>query len=315
MENTCLTRSIPNSADRNVLILSAAVFLLLTACGEITQGPQGAVDGNTTIVAKDSDIASLPKRGRLKLATPPSKAVFGMIYINTAYNREFIFDGSEWVPHDSSVEKFYYSRPITKISAMLQSEVCEDGDPSCTPTGAHGGPATQPSGHFAFDCRVCHKVGGRLSFDKAGPAYAAGRPAPSFDATTKTCSNTACHGVPSGTFSYYFPGEDGEPVLNTVSYGGTTAAGPTPSWYSTGAATCTACHGDPPSSGSSGSNVWHSGQHAGGPTASTNQCQFCHPDASSPGNGIGDMITNSLLHANGTVNVQVTFKSSCFSCH
>src|SRR6185369_3361835 len=249
MEDTCMT----NSASRNVLILSAAALLLIAACGDLTQAPQGSFDGNTTVVAKDADIASLPKRGRMKLAAPPPKAVFGMIYINTVNNREYIFDGSGWVPHDRSVETFYSARPITKSTAMIQSEVCLDGDPSCTPSGAHGGPATQPSGHFAFDCRVCHKVGGRLSFDKAGPAYAAGKPTPSFDATTKTCSNIACHGVPSGTFSYYFPGGDGEPVLNTVTYGGS-AMSATPSWYSTGSAACTACHGDPPSSGSNGSN-------------------------------------------------------------
>lgn len=310
-----MTRSIPNSAVRNVLTLSAAAFLLVTACGELTQAPQGSPAGNTT-VAKDEDLASLPKRGRMRLAAPPPKAVFGMTYIDTTNNREFIFDGAEWAPHDRSIETFYGARPTRKSTAMIQSEVCVDGDPSCTPTGAHGGPASQPSGHFAFDCRVCHKVGGRLSFDKAGPAYAVGKPAPSFDATTKTCSNIACHGVPSGTFSYYFPGGgDGEPVLNTVSYGGTTMIA-TPSWYSTGSTACGACHGDPPSNGSNGSNVWHSGYHGGGgPATPQNQCQFCHPDASSPGNGVGDTITNPLLHANGTVNVQVTFKSSCFSCH
>ena len=315
MEDTCMTRrTVLNSSGRNVLILSAAAFLLVTACGDLTTAPQVSPEGTTT-VARDADIASLPKRGRIRLAAPPPKAVFGMIYINTMNNREFIFDGSAWVPHDASVETFYSSRPTTKSTALMQSEVCLDGDPSCTPTGAHGGPTTQPSGHFAFDCRVCHKVGGRLSFDKAGPAYAMGKPAPSFDATTKTCSNIACHGVPSGTFSYYFLGGDGEPVLNTVSYGGSTVA-TTPSWYSTGGAACTACHGNPPANGSNGSNVWHSGYHGGGdPSSPQNQCQFCHPDASSPGNGVGDTITNASMHANGTVNVQATFKSSCFGCH
>lgn len=310
-----MTRSIPNSAVRTVLTVSIAAFLFVAACGEGTQVPHQRVSAVNTSVAKDADLASLPKRGKLRLSAPPPKAVFGMIYIDTSNNREFIFDGAEWVPHDSSIDTFYHARSTRKSTAMIQSEVCADGDPSCTPTGAHGGPETQPSGHAAFDCRVCHKVGGRLSFDKAGPAYAVGRPAPSFDATTKSCSNIACHGVPSGTFSYYFPGGDGEPVLNTVSYGGTTMIA-TPSWYSTGSSACAACHGDPPANGSNGSNVWHSGYHGGGnPTAPQNQCQFCHPDASSPGNGVGDTITNPSLHATGTVNVQATFKSSCFGCH
>jgi hypothetical protein len=152
-------------------------------------------------------------------------------------------------------------------------------------------------------------------FDKNGPAYGAGLPAPTFDAVAKTCSNVACHAVKAGTFSYYFPGGDGEPVLNTVSYGGGTPK-TTPSWYSIGAAACTACHDDPPRNGSNGSNAWHSGYHGGqGPTGAYNQCQFCHPDASSPGNGIGDTITNATLHANGVINVQATFKSACFGCH
>ena len=317
MEDTCMTqtRTVMNSPGRNVLILSAAAFLLVAGCGEPTKAPQESADGNTTTLAKSADIAALPKLGRMKIVAPPPKAVFGMIYINTTNNREFIFDGSMWVPHDHSVDTFYSSRPIVKSTALMPSDVCLDGDPDCTPTGAHGGPTTQPVGHYVFDCRVCHKVGGRLSFDKTGPAYAVGKPAPSFDATSKTCSNIACHGVPTGTFSYYFLGGDGEPVLNTVSYGGS-ATVTTPSWYATGGAACTACHGNPPANGSSGSNLWHSGYHGGGgPTSPLNQCQLCHPDASSPGNGIGDTITNASMHANGTVNVQAMFKSSCFGCH
>ena len=306
--------SIPNPVGRNVLVLSAAAFLFVSACGEISQTPQVLSEKNLA-VAKEASSAYLPKRGKVRLAAPPSVAVFGMIYIDTANNREFIFDGAQWVPHDRSVDTFYSTKSSRKSSALVQSEVCADGDPSCTPTGAHGGPATLPAGHFAYDCKVCHKVGGRLSFDKSGPAYSVGRPAPSFDATTKTCSNITCHGVPSGTFSYYFPGGDGEPVLNTVNFGGS-AITTTPSWYSTGSSACTACHGDPPINGTNGANTWHSGYHGnGGPTTPQNQCQFCHPDASSPGNGAGDTITNPSLHANGAVNVQATFKSSCFGCH
>ena len=309
-----MIRSISILSVRNVLVLSIAAFLFVSGCGEISQSPQVLSESNSN-VAKEANLAQLPKRGKVRLASPPSVAALGMIYINTANNREFIFDGAQWVPHDRSVDTFYTVKSNSKSTALIQSDVCVDGDPSCTPTGAHGAPTTVPSGHSAYDCKVCHKVGGRLSFNKSGPAYSVGKPAPTFDATTKTCSNIACHGVPSGTFSYYFPGGDGEPVLNTVNYGGSTIV-VTPSWYATGSSACGACHGNPPVNGSNGSNAWHSGYHGnGGPTSPQNQCQFCHPDASSPGNGAGDTITNPTLHANGMVNVQATFKSSCFGCH
>jgi hypothetical protein len=190
---------------------------------------------------------------------------------------------------------------------LTQDEVCVDGDPLCTPTGAHGK-------HGGFDCKVCHKVGGRLVFDKTGPAYAAGKPAPGFDATAKTCSNVACHGVPAGTFTITSIDGNGDPYDTVLTVYGNTAAA-TPSWYVTGS-TCTGCHPNPPRNGTNGSNVWHSGYHGNqGPTGVDNQCQFCHPDASSPNDGIGDTITNTTLHANGVVNVQATFKSTCFNCH
>ena len=257
-------------------------------------------------------VSALPIKGKLVSAVAPKKAAFGMIWFNTTENREYIFDGTQWVPHDQTVDDFYNSQALitkntAKTVALTLDEVCVDGDPACTPTGAH-------AKHGSFACSVCHKVAGRLAFDKLGPAYATGYN-PTFDATAKTCSNVACHGVPSGTFSYYFPGGDGEPVLNTVTYGGGTgSAQTTPSWYVTGAGTCAGCHGNPPRNGSSGTNVWHSGNHAGTPTSSTNQCQFCHPDATGT-NGQGVSITNAALHANGTVNVQARFTSACFGCH
>lgn len=196
----------------------------------------------------------------------------------------------------------------TRRTALTADEVCFDGDPGCTPTGAH-------AKHGAFACSVCHKVAGRLVFDSAGPAYGTGIPRPTFDAVAKTCSNVACHTVPAGSFSYYFPGGDGEYVLNTVTYGGG-APRPTPSWYATGAVTCTACHDDPPRNGSSGGNAWHSGNHGNQPpTGAYNQCQLCHPDASSPGNGIGTTITNAALHGNGVADVQASFRSQCMNCH
>jgi predicted CxxxxCH...CXXCH cytochrome family protein len=174
---------------------------------------------------------------------------------------------------------------------------------TCSPAGGH------PK-HAFTSCVTCHACQGAVEFDPTGPAVVVGQAAPTFDAATKTCSSVACHSVPAGTFSYYRQGGDGEAELVTVNYGG----GPpkvTPSWYATGAGSCSACHDDPPRN-----NYWHSGYHGGqGPTGARNQCQLCHPDASSPNNGIGDTITNPTLHANGVPNVQASFSRACFGCH
>lgn len=277
------------------------------------------VDKVATRVATRDEVGTLPARGKQKLSAPPAVAVFGMIYINASTGKEYIFDGSTWVPHDNSVDSFYAARDTKQTAktaaSMVQTDACADGDPACTPSGAHGGPGSTPAGHYAYGCAVCHKVGGRVSFLKSGPAYAAGLAAPTYNTTTQTCSNVACH-VVSGSYSYYVYDWGLETtVLTTLTYGSSTPR-PTASWFSTGAAGCTACHDDPPRNGSTGSNLWHSGNHGGqGPTGERNQCQFCHPDAFSPGNGIGDTITNKALHANGTVNVSAVFTSACYGCH
>ena len=296
-----------------VASMGAAALLIVAGCGDF-QGPHGQANQGAVTAQGNSqgaaDIAGLPKHGKQRLAGAPAKAVFGMIYINTTENREYIYDGGQWVPHDQTVEA-YYETHAKRNAELTQDEVCLDGDPACTPSGAHGKHDSWTT--YGNNCKICHKVGGRLVFDKNGPAYAAASPAPSFDATAKNCSNVACHGVPTGTFSYYFPDGSGDPQLYTVTY--SSAPRPTPSWNST-VAGCTACHDDPPKNGSNGGNAWHSGYHGGqGPTGARNQCQFCHPDASSPGNGIGNTITNPTLHANGTVNVQAPFTSQCFNCH
>ena len=295
-------------------LIAVSAFLLVSGCGEESQSPQVTATSNSNAAAATK---ALPLHGKVRLATAPANPVFGMIWVDTTKSREYIYDGAQWAPHDSSVDAFYKTIAVSKATlSMTQDEVCLDGDPSCTPSGAHG-PATTSNplaGHAAFSCSVCHKVGGRLVFDKNGPAYAAGKPAPTFDATAKTCSNIACHGVAPATYSYYIIDGTGEPVLTTVNVIGN-SAGITPSWYSTGAAACGACHGNPPRNGTDGSNVWHSGFHGGqGPTGAYNQCQFCHPDATGSG-GQGTAITNPSLHANGTINVQATFTSKCFSCH
>jgi hypothetical protein len=295
--------------------IGITAFLLVFINGYV-HGPNEAAARNST--GKDK----LPLQGKLVQATPPRSAVFGMIYINTREHREYIFDGAQWVPHDNTVDDFYLKKanaksrkvkpfqPVGSLDAGTIISPDLSADEVLTPGNCGSGTGAHAK-HAVFDCQVCHYVGGVLCFDISGPAVASGAPLPSFDATAKTCSNIACHGVPAGTFSYYFIGGDGEAVLNTVSYGGSMVS--TPSWYATGLG-CAACHGNPPRNGSNGSNVWHSGLHAGGPTAAPNQCQFCHPDATGS-NGVGTAITNPALHGNGVVNVQATFRSSCFGCH
>ncbi|WP_224981154.1 cytochrome C [Geomonas agri] len=297
------------------VVICVFLFMVIASCGSQPATSQTAQYNRQTVVAKGADINALPRTGKVTSAVAPAKAVFGMIWVNTIENREYIFDGADWAPHDQSVDAFYAEKAAktksTQKTALIATNSCVDGDPYCTPTGAHGGHATA-----GYNCKVCHSVAGRLAFAKNGPAYGAGLPAPTFDATLKSCSNVACHAVPPGTFSYYsYDWGLEQVVLTTVNYYGS-AGRATPSWYATGAAGCTACHDDPPRNGSSGSNVWHSGYHGGqGPTGALNQCQLCHPDASSPNNGVGDTITNTTLHANGTVNVYAPFTSACFGCH
>ncbi|MFZ3207697.1 MAG: cytochrome C [Geobacteraceae bacterium] len=271
----------PYSAVLKVATLIGAVaFLLIFACGKDTSQQQ---INSVQAVLKQSPDGS------------PANALVGQIYRNPADNRNYIYNGALWIPHDSGADK-----ALQKIVNMTQDEVLPPG--ACgTGTGAH-------FKHSVFTCQTCHFVGGVLSFDPAGKAVSSGMPAPTFDATTKVCSNIACHGAPPSTFSYYFPDGTGEPALNTVNVFGN-PGGITPNWYSTGAGNCTACHPNPPAHGTDGSNYWHSGSHGGG-----NDCQLCHPDATGTG-GKGTTITDPTLHANGAINVLAYFKSSCFNCH
>jgi hypothetical protein len=140
----------------------------------------------------------------------------------------------------------------------------------------------------------------------------------------KTCSSVACHSVPAGTFTYstYDWGTE-EVVWVSVPYGGG-ASQTTPSWYTTGGSSCTACHPLPASN-----YTWHSGYHGG--TASNNSCQLCHPDAVGV-TGPGGVVTGvalstatncgparnqpcAALHANGAMDVTPRWSSSCFGCH
>lgn len=306
-----------------IVLVSISIF---SGCGEQTSTTQGDTSGSTTGTGKEVD--GLPARGIQTVTTPPAKAVFGMIYIDATTNREYIYDGSQWVPHDTSVDD-YYKTTSSKTSANKSVVLPAAGActlPDCNPDGAH---LKHVGTNYAnIGCTSCHvPVMVNSNFDhfswfaQDGPAVIKPSPTnpnpplPSFDATTNTCSNIACHSVSAGTFSYYFPGGDGEPVLNAINYGSNATGNITPSWYTliVGDA-CATCHPNPPANGSNGSNVWHSGFHAGGSTAASNQCQFCHPDAYGS-NGKGTSITNPLMHGDGVVQVQARFSSRCFGCH
>lgn len=329
--NRMIGRHLCTAVGSVLSLFAVAALLLIPGCYEEEMSSQGSTVKNpaqtNTVIGKP-----LPQRGKQKLAAAPTSAVFGMIYINTTDNREYIYDGAQWVPHDQTVDDYYRSIDSMK-TRMPAEEVFPTGPPLPSPTGAHGK-------HAAFVCKTCHVVGGVFSFDPIGAAVAPSpTPLPSFNASTKTCSNVACHGVPAGTFSYYFPGNetdaDGYPIpeLKTVHYGGSMAAS-TPSWYATGVG-CSACHGNPPANGSDGSNAWHSGFHANNQNVGAippNACELCHNDPYKPfgtwvpiafsavgtdGKYHGTQINPSAAsrHSDGTATVYAKFVSQCFGCH
>lgn len=264
--------------------IGAAALMLVPSCGSNSDVEESQGYGSTVY----------DQSNRRIIAGAPAKGKLGQIYQSKIEGRDYIYDGVRWVPHDNSIDD-----PIWQDwTAVKRTTFVE---PPATATGAH---ARHDVFTTANNCKICHMAGGVVCFDPAGPAAAAGQPAPVYDSTAKSCSNISCHGFYSGTFSYYFwTGADVE--LKTYSYAG---GGATPTWYTTSGGGCTGCHGNPPRPAGS-TPVWHSGLHGGG-----NDCQLCHPDATGS-NGAGTAITDPSLHANGTVNVQARFRSSCFNCH
>jgi len=243
--------------------------------------------------------------------------------IDAAYNGGTVTGSIDFVLND------LYGKGLISGDQRTSINTYKNLENSCT--SCHTNTSGSHTAHLnsGISCEICHSTTaaskttlvsgttthmngvGNIDFKNPGPAYKAGWPAPSYNSTTKTCSNVACHGVSAGTFDYNFSIDgNGDAVPYSVTYGSNGST--TPAWNATPSGdSCKTCHGNPPSDG----HVWHSGFHANkSPTDTYNQCQFCHPDASGA-NGEGTAITNNTLHANGTVDVQAGFKSSCFGCH
>jgi predicted CxxxxCH...CXXCH cytochrome family protein len=215
------------------------------------------------------------------------------------------------------------ARTAGRAAALTAENVCLEGDPACTPSGAH-------AAHDEFACAVCHAVPGRLAFQRAYfQTQHPGAGLPTFSAATKTCSNVACHAVPAGVYDYWVVGGDGESVAVSVVYGGPATAG-SANWYAPPGTGCDACHRNPaiapeafpyvtyvnPATGLP-YYAWHSGFHGNqGPAGAYNQCQLCHLDATGSG-GVGTSIVAQYasLHRNGVVDVNPQFRSQCFGCH
>lgn len=62
------------------------------------------VPGGTTL-ADESEVSTLPPRGKVVSDTAPPKAVVGMIWVDSTTNIEYLFDGSNWVPHTTGADQ------------------------------------------------------------------------------------------------------------------------------------------------------------------------------------------------------------------
>jgi len=101
------------SPVRFVLAMTGAMSLLVFAAYAEQPGATGCSCPNaspTTTLATPDEVKDLPRNGRVRSETPPPKAVFGMIWNDTTSQREYIFDGSEWVPHDNTVDAHYAAK-------------------------------------------------------------------------------------------------------------------------------------------------------------------------------------------------------------
>ena len=208
----------------------------------------------------------------------------------------------------------------TRNCVMCHGGVANQSGAPPRATWGNDGDAVRVGAHTAhvagnaIDCTACHVkpsdalAAGHIDAARAtltwGGLATAGGATPTWNASAATCASTYCHGNYSGTFTYYYYPWDGPPELVEVPYAGSNA---TPSWTG-GPTACGSCHAIRPATG-----VWHTPTHGNG-VAGANDCQTCHPDASST-NGLAPAITNRALHVNGTVEVSPQWWSACYFCH
>jgi hypothetical protein len=107
------------SKIRFVLAMTGAMSLLAFSAHAEQTGANSCSCQPATALAKPNEVKNLPRRGKVRSVTPPQKAVFGMIWNDTKANREYIFDGNEWVPHDNTVDLHYASKKAKSSNTGL----------------------------------------------------------------------------------------------------------------------------------------------------------------------------------------------------
>src|SRR5512133_567134 len=120
-------------------MLLTAALLVVAGCGD----QSGSTAKTTT---------SVPIQ---KLATEPATGTLGLIYFNTTENREYIYNGAEWVPHDASIDTYVSKK---RVMASAPQDFCFDssGNNLCPDIMHH------QHGAVMNDCRGCHNLS--LSF-------------------------------------------------------------------------------------------------------------------------------------------------------
>jgi hypothetical protein len=104
---------------RFVLAMTGAMSLLAFTANAEQSGINSCSCQPKTTLAKPEEVKNLPRRGKVRSVTPPQKAVFGMIWNDTKTNKEYIFDGNEWVPHDNTVDLYYAAKKAKNSSTGL----------------------------------------------------------------------------------------------------------------------------------------------------------------------------------------------------
>ncbi len=68
--------------------------------------------------------ASASAKEVLRLSHEPNNPKIHQVYFNTTDNREYIYNGQEWVPHDASIDTYVlkkYQKPVKPSSGHGQN--------------------------------------------------------------------------------------------------------------------------------------------------------------------------------------------------